>query len=83
MPGVLLGIAMPGVLDALHIGQLGLGSVLLHSLPFLLITGTLVANWPIRLAAIALLVALICIAIWLPSGSDSFTTFWHYTFRQH
>ncbi|TNC23189.1 hypothetical protein [Amycolatopsis alkalitolerans] len=81
MPGVLGGILMPGVLAGLHFGDLGLGSVVFLSLPFLLIAGALTTNLPVRITAGVLVVALICCGIWLPEGGDTLTAFWQNTFR--
>ncbi|WP_236795875.1 hypothetical protein [Amycolatopsis sp. GM8] len=79
--GTVGAILIPGVLDALHAGRLGAAAVLPLGLPFLLVAGMLVRNLPVRVAAAALAVTLVCLGIWLPEGGHYLAAFWHYTFR--
>lgn len=80
VPGCVASVLTYAVLNALHLDNNVVLSVLVLALPFPLIAGTLTASWPIRIIAAAPLAGLVWLDVQIPDAGSSFTTFWRSLF---
>lgn len=80
VPGCVASVLTYAVLNALHLDNNVVVSVLILALPFPLIAGILTASWLTRITAAIPLAGLVWLGVQIPAAGSTFTVFWRSLF---